>query len=215
MGGGMGGVMKTFDILALCMVAVVVSFLGFLVENVWLALTQGYMDNRNMYLPFLLGYGVAILLIFFLFRTPEQLWFLGRTVLTQSRLMRLWLYFAGVMLCVCTGEILLGKLVEKTCHFYWWDYTRIPLHITRYTSVPTSISYSAAITVFMDRFFEPLHDCFLEWDRDSLMFAVTVMGLLLVGDFACNAVKMYKTRGMVRRWRIDMTGSRVYKRLHA
>ena len=56
--------MKETHILALCMIAAVISFLGFIVENVWLTATKGYIDNRNMCFPFLLGYGIAILLIF-------------------------------------------------------------------------------------------------------------------------------------------------------
>jgi hypothetical protein len=31
-----------------------VSFLGFCLENIWLLLRKGYVDNRNMSLPFLL-----------------------------------------------------------------------------------------------------------------------------------------------------------------
>ena len=42
--------------------AAVVSFLGFVVENIWLAMTKGYINNRNMNAPFLLGYGLLILL---------------------------------------------------------------------------------------------------------------------------------------------------------
>lgn len=34
------------------LMAVLVSFLGFVVEDGWLALTKGYIDNRNMHLPF-------------------------------------------------------------------------------------------------------------------------------------------------------------------
>lgn len=39
--------------------AAVVSFLGFVVENIWLAMTKGYINNRNMNAPFLQGYGLA------------------------------------------------------------------------------------------------------------------------------------------------------------
>ena len=35
--------------------AAVVSFLGFVVENIWLAMTKGYINNRNMNAPFLLA----------------------------------------------------------------------------------------------------------------------------------------------------------------
>ena len=50
--------------------AAVVSFLGFVVENIWLAMTKGYINNRNMNAPFLLGYGLLILFMYAVFGTP-------------------------------------------------------------------------------------------------------------------------------------------------
>lgn len=42
----------------------IISFLGYCVENIWLAVTQQYINNRNMYLPFLLGYGLTVVGIY-------------------------------------------------------------------------------------------------------------------------------------------------------
>ena len=53
--------------------AAVVSFLGFVVENIWLAMTKGYINNRNMNAPFLLGYGLLILFMYAVFGTPAAL----------------------------------------------------------------------------------------------------------------------------------------------
>ena len=44
------------DVMALGMIVSVVSFLGFVVENIWLAAIKGYMDNRGVRFPFLIGY---------------------------------------------------------------------------------------------------------------------------------------------------------------
>ena len=44
-----------------CWMIILISFVGFLVENIWNFLTSGQIDNRNMHLPFILGYGLAIL----------------------------------------------------------------------------------------------------------------------------------------------------------
>ena len=42
-----------------------ISFLGFLLENIWLAARKGYIDNRNMNTPFMLGYGIAVMGFYF------------------------------------------------------------------------------------------------------------------------------------------------------
>lgn len=207
--------MKTMEIFALVMAAIFVSFLGFAVENLWLSVTQGYMDNRNMCLPFLIGYGIAMLLILWLFGTPKRLCFGGKIILGKSKTVSRLIYFAGVMVCICIGEILLGTFVEKTCHFCWWDYTKIPLHITRYTSIPTSMMFSTGVTVFMDRCLEPIYNFFLTWGDRQLRNTVIVMTVFLTADFLYNARQMYRTQGMIQRWRIDTTENRVYKKLHA
>ena len=162
------------------------------------------MDNRNMCLPFLVGYGMAMFGLLMLLGTPQNPCFLGKPILSKYTRLHRALYFMGAMLCVCVGEIALGTFVEKTCHFYWWDYSKIPLHITRYTSLPTSTLFACAITVFMDHVLAPLYGYFLSWDSESLRAAAIVMTLLLTGDFLYNACLMYQRQGMIRRWRVDM-----------
>ena len=50
----------------------IISFLGYCVENIWLAVTQQYINNRNMYFPFLLGYGLAVVGIYLIVGTPKK-----------------------------------------------------------------------------------------------------------------------------------------------
>ena len=50
--------------------SVIIFFLGFYLENIWICFRKGYIDNRNMMLPFLLGYSFALLGIYFVLGTP-------------------------------------------------------------------------------------------------------------------------------------------------
>ena len=61
-----------YGIFELMLAAVVISFVGFAIENTWLLLTKGYMDNRNMTLPFLLGYGILMVDFYLMFGTPSD-----------------------------------------------------------------------------------------------------------------------------------------------
>lgn len=207
--------MKTVEIMALCMVISVVSFLGFLVENIWLSVTKGYIDNRNMCLPFLIGYGLAIAAIYIMFGTPRKMLLFGKSLMIKSRILKIFLYFLIVMVCVCLGEILLGKTVEKICHFYWWDYSRLPLHITRYTSIPTSAAFSLLILTFMDHIFEPLYQSFLTWDDKILCITALCFMVFLTWDYLYNAYRMYKNKKMQQRWSIDTTWTKGYQMLHS
>lgn len=203
------------QILALGMVMIVVSFLGFVVENVWLAITKGFVDNRNMCLPFLIGYGFAMLAIYILLGTPGELALLGRKLNIRRKIVRKLLYFLLVVVCICVGEILLGKLVEYTCGFYWWDYSSLPMHITRYTSIPTSMGFSVLVTAFMDNCFMPLINKFAVWDYEKLRLVAVSFMLLLTGDFIYNAYKMYKDRKMQTRWKFDTTHTKAYRLLNS
>ena len=187
---------------ALCMIIAIVSFLGFLVENIWCAFTKGYVDNRSMFFPFLIGYGIAIILIYLILGTPEELRFLKHRVHIESKMVRIVLYLIGVMLCVSIGEILLGKLVEYVCGFQWWNYSKLPLHITQYTSIPTSFAFGALITTFMNFFFEPLIAFFEGWNDTVLKVTATILMVIMVGDFLYAAYKMIKTQGPLIRWRL-------------
>ena len=135
--------------------AAVVSFLGFVVENIWLTMTKGYINNRNMNAPFLLGYGLLILFMYAVFGTPAALRMFAKEKVRWKRYL---VYFLCSFAVVCVGEIVLGIVVEALCHIEYWNYSNIPMHITKYTSIPTSTAFAAMITILMGNVFPVLMD---------------------------------------------------------
>lgn len=192
--------MGDYTIYAVFYMVVLVSFLGFIVENVWLSLTKGYVDNRGMNLPFLLGYGLAILLMYSLLGTPKQpaCW-LGNAVSGKKAYME---YFVCVFLMVSVGEILLGTLVEKVCGFYYWDYSRLPMHVTRYTSVPTSIMFTLIIVFFMGKVFTPLMEKLSHMQSGGFMAFIILFMIVLVVDYLCSFWYMIKHGAICEKYRI-------------
>lgn len=200
---------------AFSMVIALISFMGFCVEDIWLSMTKGYMDNRNMVFPFLLGYGLAMAAIYLLFGTPDRMTFLGQELPIANPKAKSALYFGAVFLCVCVGEILLGKTVELTCHFCWWDYSWIPLHITRYTSVPTSLGFAFLIYLFMDKCLTPLYRYFLSWDENVLRIAATALMAVMAWDFLRSGVLMLIHQCTQKRWVINTAGRALYRLVHS
>ena len=182
------------------MMIVLVSFLGFAVENIWLAVTKGYMDNRNMNLPFLLGYGLALAAIYYAFGIPSEMTLFS---LIPSR-ERLPLYFLVVMVCVSVGEIILGRVTERLCKIEYWNYSWIPLHITKYTSVPTSMGFAAMITLFMEHCFQPLMAAIARMDERVLRVAAPVLLVLLATDYLYCYGQMMKRRGFYEKWKMQV-----------
>lgn len=180
----------------------IVSFLGFFAENVWLAITNGYVNNRNMNLPFLLGYGLAMLAIYLLFGIPSQMTFFSKFSVRACRVGKLFLYFLCVMLCVSVGEIILGTVTEKLCCIEYWNYEWLPLHVTKYTSVPTSVGFAAMVTFFMDRVFPPLMSEIARVDGKILHAAALILVTILVADFMYCYGYMMKNHDLYRTWKV-------------
>lgn len=186
----------------------VVSFLGFMVENLWLAATKGYVNNRNMNLPFLLGYGLLVLFIFLVLGTPGELaqWGIFRKIRSQK--WKYAVYFICSFMAVCIGEVMLGVFVERLCGFEYWNYSRIPMHITKYTSVPTSIGFASLITFFMGNCFEPL----MGWvsRMDSFVFRIVSMVLMIAMtyDFFYSFYHMFAEKDFYLKWQIRLSGLR-------
>lgn len=193
--------------LALILIVVLVSLLGFIVENVFTSFTHGFIDNRNMVLPFLLGYGLAVLTIYKLFGTPKNPLFWGKSIDVSNSHLSVLYYFIIAFLCVSVGEIILGYLIEWTCDIIWWDYTAIPLHITRYTSIPTSTIFALLITVFMRYFFDPLLNSFSKMNPKFLSVLALSLIILLSIDFINSGIYMFKNHNTLRIWRIDFKKS--------
>ena len=182
--------LKNYDLYEWSMMIVVCSFIGFLIENSWLAFTKGYIDNRNMHLPFLLGYGLSVVACYVVMGLPSDS--------PDPK------YFAGLFLFVSAGEIVLGKFVELVCGFHYWDYTRLPLHITRYTSVFTSLGFATAIIVFMRHAFPWIMDVAAILSLDSIHNLEVVALIALTVDFAVSFARMHKEHGLLNIWRIDV-----------
>ena len=202
------------DLFAFFMLIAIISFLGFTVENLWTAATKGYMDNKNMTLPFLLGYGLAVAAIYLLFGLPSKMHLAGIELSFGSGLESTLCYFTVIMLCICAGEIILGFAVEKICGIEWWNYSELPLHITKYTSIPTSAGFSLIIVHFMDNIFVPLFEFFKTWNTAMLGTVAVPLMLLITLDFFRSGYLMYKNRALLQTWRRETTKNRVYRALH-
>lgn len=206
--------MEVKELFAFLMMISIVSFMGFWIENLFISVTKGYIDNRNMLFPFLLGYGLALAAIYVVFGTPSTFRFLSFNIPVKSIRIKRILYTLTVMLCICVGEIILGTAVEKMCGFHWWDFSGIPLHITRYTSIPTSFAYAVMISFFMEKVYLDLFDRLLTVNVTALGICSVTLTVLTVYDFFYSSLKFYKNKAPHDRWRIDTSETRLYRYLH-
>lgn len=185
------------------MMTIVASFIGFVVENAFKIFMNGYFDNRYMFLPFLLGYGIFEAALGVLIGTPEELFPIKEKPIRIKKPWNYAVYFLVATVLVSLGELALGFAVEKIAGFHYWDYTNLPLNFTRYTSLPTSIGFGLIITFYMGAIYPRLMK-FFEKKKDSRMFKgiSLALGALLVIDFIISFAVMIITGERMLIWRV-------------
>lgn len=179
----------------------IISFLGYCVENIWLAVTQRYIDNRNMYLPFLLGYGLTVVGIYLICGTPRK-WLKKRP---SNKFLIYFAYFLLMTIIVSIGEIMLGTAVEHFCGFTYWNYAKIPLHFTKYTSVPTSFGFAGIIVFFMEFFMEHILYRVQQIPQTPLRIVAIGFIILLVSDYLISFRSMYYNKRANHLWRYNIS----------
>ena len=139
---------------------VIASLLGWVSENVFRVITVGIIDSRFMYLPFLGIYGLCILALYGLFGTPDRFRFLHKRILDENgkSWVRYICYCLVIAAAVMIGEIAVGSFCEAFSGKILWNYSSIPLHFTKYTSVPTTAAITAGVFLLMKFGFTPLMD---------------------------------------------------------
>ena len=192
--------MKNVKIKEDIIMVIIISFIGFCIENFYMLFKNSVIDNRNMYLPFLLGYGLFAVAIYYMIGTPKKVFNKYELRIPKNYLMYIFICF----ILVSVGEIVLGIFVEKTGNFYYWDYTNIPMHFTRYTSVPTSIGFSLAITLFMGYIYIPLVNKIKKSAKYIPTFLVVCVFIVLVIDLNISFKNMYLNNGKNSVWSISI-----------
>ncbi len=179
---------------------IITSFIGFMIENTWLWLTKSYIDNRNMNLPFLFGYGFAVALVYLFVGTPSDREGILKQAIASFSSSNI-MYFLFSFFFVSIGEIALGYAFRAACRFDYWDYSDLPFHVTKYTSFFTSILFAGAIFMFMNFCFSPIMDFAGLQSRPSGNIAVYLTDILIISDFIYCFAQMMKEKKPYRKWR--------------
>lgn len=173
---------------SLFLICYIASFIGWWVENVFRIVSIGVFDDRHQLLPFLAAYGFGIFVLFFVFGTPTEMRVFKKRILPENtkrnKALRVCIYYALVFALILFGEMSVGLLFEKIFGVHAWNYNNIPLHITQYTSIPTTFGFATGITLLMEFIFRPALFA-LEKIPAKVSFRLAVaFGILIAADYA-------------------------------
>ncbi|MCR5743064.1 MAG: putative ABC transporter permease [Lachnospiraceae bacterium] len=185
----------------LFVIMIVASVIGFIIENVWLAFQHGFIDNRGMAFPALIGYGMAVVAFYIILGVPSRPAFLGYKLPVEDFDHGLVFYFIATLILVSVGEIVLGTAVERFTGIIWWDYSNLPMHLTRYTSLPTSAGFAFMIVLFMEYCFKPMFEYTASIQTPAMFTYSAVILVVLSVDFIHSANYMIKNHRVYDLWK--------------
>lgn len=186
---------------AILTVIIIASFIGFCVENLWILLRHGFIDNRGMRLPFLFGYGIACIAMYLCFGLPDSPKFFSIEITNTSYTHLIYAIFLFVAIMI--GESMLGHIIEFFTSIQWWDYSSIPFHIGRYTSVPTSIGFTFGAFIFFDKLFPALYDMGEKIYSAGLSGVIIIVTTLLLLDNIHALTYMHKYHHTYSSWKYE------------
>ena len=192
---------KRSEILGLSAIVIVTSFLGFAIENAWIAVKYGCFENRGMLFPFLFGYGVMIVAVYLLFGLPSNPLFFGRPI--KNTMNKDLQYILCIMCTICVGEILLGNTVEMLSGYKWWDFSEVPLHIGGYTSIPTSVGFALIIYLFMKNAYNPIVEFAGKMDKNNHSKIIIVLMTIIIFDYLFSTIFLVHHGDVLRVWRLE------------
>lgn len=196
------------EITTLLIICYIGAFLGFLVENLFRLIRIGVFDDRHQLLPFLCAYGIGVFVLFVVFGTPTNMRFFKHKILPKdtkiNKALRVLLYFVTLFVVILVGEMSVGLLFEKTLGIKAWNYLNIPLHITRYTSIPTTTAFTLGIIILMECVF-PVEVKTINKINSKIRFYIAlILGVLILIDYFVLIITGITTGSFPNYWSISI-----------
>lgn len=202
------GKKERFEIRAegLIFVCAVASLLGWVTENIFRAIATGGIDDRGQILPFIAAYGFGVALLYALFGIPLEMRFLRWRILPEERAKnRVWrgvIYALTLFGLILISELAVGFFFERVFGVRGWNYSNIPLHITRYTSIPTTAGFTLGVFLFMQFLLPWLARCFERIPRRLGRWIAWSLFALVTADFLWMIVVAARTNALPSYWEL-------------
>ncbi len=176
-----------YTIADLWLASLVFANIGYWVENLFRLFSKGILDSRNQVLPFLFCYSIAMWALYFALGTPKKARIFNHKIISddsiKSQRLSVLCYFLISFFFIFFGEIVVGTMFEKISGIQLWNYSGIPLHMTQYTSVPTTIALSTGVIVLMEYFFTPLMNAIHKLKKKTVLKIDYILGGLIIIDW--------------------------------
>lgn len=159
-----------------------IAHIGWLVENIAKAISsQHFIDSRFHLLPFIWPYSLIILAFHLVLRDPDDIVFFGKRIFpVNMKHAKLYSNILGVfIMCsfVFLGELAVGNLWDVFFGVELWNYSSMPLTVTQYTSIFTTLGYGGGVFLIFKFIYKPV----LNFIRKKVNYTVAKVICLTLG----------------------------------
>ncbi len=190
----------------LALYAIFGAFCGYAGETIGRVIDKGIIDGRYMFMPFIFGYGVGVVLAYLVFDRPSNMRIFGLKILPQekkrNKVLRSVIFYLTAFCIITFCEWGFGALVEAITGQQLWNYNGIPLHFTQYVSLPTSLAFTTGVFVIME-FVTPALMKFFEkiLNKKTIIVAFALLALMFA-DTAFMMLRLFIAGHAPQNWQI-------------
>lgn len=173
--------------MGICMI--VVAFMGWVGENIFRCIVSEThtIDNRFMILPFIAPYGLAVFAAYYILGTPNKMRIFKKEIFRENtkkdHILSYVFYSLTIFITIALGEIVVGTIYEAITGLTLWNYSNIPLHITKFTSIPTTSAITLIAVLLMRFAFEPFMNLMeRKMNYKVALYISTILGSLIILD---------------------------------
>ncbi len=138
-----------------------IAHIGWLVENIAKSISSLHVfDSRFHLLPFIWPYSLIILAFHLVLRDPDDIVFFGKRIFPKDmKHSKLYSNLLGVCI-MCTfvflGELVVGNVWDIFFGVELWNYSSMPLTVTQYTSIFTTLGYGGGVFLIFKFIYKPI-----------------------------------------------------------
>ncbi len=186
---------------------IIMAFVGWVAENTVKLISSGTIDCRFQLLPFIWVYALIPFAFQIVLGNPDNLTVFGKQVFKRhtvyTKLISNLTTVAVILAAVFVGELLVGGLWEIAFGVKLWDYSQLPLQVTRYAGVIPTLGYGGGAYLIFKFVYTPLIDFFRKKVSHKVALIICcTLGVLIALDTVFMCVHIAVTHRAPMYWSV-------------
>ena len=189
--------------------AIIASFIGWMVENIARLISLGIWDCRFHILPFISPYGLAVFAMYIAIGNTDSVIVFGKKVFKQdtkkTKILSNLISFLLICVFVFLGELGFGNLMEACFGVQLWNYSSQPLHVTQYAGLFSTLGFGAGAWFIMKFCFYPaLWFLQRKMNYKAAVILVCTLGIAIVLDTCAMVLQVIITGNAPMYWSVKV-----------